>query len=205
MNAPPRLRQQRKEETRARIAAAAMDLFAERGFERVSVVEVAAAAGVTEKTVFNHFATKEDLVYSGDQAFEAALLAAVRSRASGATVLAAVRMFLLDTYARGTQPRATALAALLASSAALRVREREILARYADRLRDQIAADIDARPGDLRPDVAAQSLIAVHQAVIAGYREGLLAGEPAAELDERMRSAAKEAFDLLADGLAAWP
>ena len=205
MNAPPRLRQQRKEETRARIAAAAMDLFAERGFERVSVVEVAAAAGVTEKTVFNHFATKEDLVYSGDQAFEAALLAAVRSRASGATVLAAVRTFLLDTYARGAQPRAAALAALLASSAALRVREREILARYATRLRDQIAAEIDARPGDLRPGVAAQSLIAVHQAVIAGYREGLLAREPAAALDERMRTAAEQAFDLLADGLADWP
>ncbi|HEX5204200.1 MAG TPA: TetR family transcriptional regulator, partial [Actinoplanes sp.] len=74
MKPPPNLRQQRKEETRARIAAAAMGLFAERGFERVSVAEVAAAAGVTEKTVFNHFATKEDLVYAGDHAFEADLL-----------------------------------------------------------------------------------------------------------------------------------
>ncbi|WP_433378831.1 TetR/AcrR family transcriptional regulator [Actinoplanes sp. CA-142083] len=199
------VRQQRKEETRARIAAAAMELFAERGFEKVSVVEIATAAGVTEKTVFNHFATKEDLVYSGDQAFEAALLEAVRSRAPGASVLDAVRDFLLHTYARGAQPRAATLAAMLASSAALRVREREILARYAERLRDLIAASSGAPPGDLRPTVAAQALIAVHQAVIAGYREGLLAGEPAAALDRRMRTAAEEAFGLLAGGLAGWP
>ena len=204
---PPRnLRQARKEETRARIAAAAMGLFAERGFEQVSVVEIAAAAGVTEKTVFNHFATKEDLVYSEDQAFESAMLEAVRSRATGTLVLVALRSFFLETYARGLQRhpevrrRATALAVLLASSAALRVREREILARYADRLRNQLAVELGARVGDLRPAVAAQALIAVHQAVIAGYREGLLGREAAAALDRRMIASADEAFDLLARG-----
>jgi len=191
-------RQLRKEETRARIAAAALELFAERGFERVSVAEVAAAAGVTEKTVFNHFATKEDLVYFEDQAFEDALLGAVRDRGAGTPVLVALRGFFLEAYARGAQRRATTLAELLASSAALRVREREILARYADRL----AEELGARPGDLRPAVVATAVIGVHQAVIAGYREGLLAREPAAALDRRMLAAAGEAFDLLADGLA---
>jgi AcrR family transcriptional regulator len=185
-----------------------MDLFAKRGFEPVSVTEIAAAARVTEKTVFNHFPTKEDLVYPEDQTFETALLDAVRSRASGVSMLDSLRTFLLERYARGLQQRpairrrAATLASLLTSSAALRVREREILARYADRLREQFAVELGAQAGDLRPAVAAHALIAVHQAVIAGYREGLLNREPTAALDRRMRAAANDAFDLLADGLA---
>lgn len=206
--APVGLRQQQKEETRARIAAAAMALFAERGFEQVSVAEVAAAAGVTEKTVFNHFATKEDLVYSEDHVFETALLDAVRSRATGISVLEALSAFLLQAYSGGfprrpaIQRRAVTMATLVASSPALRAREREILARYAGRLRDQLAVELGAQAGDLRPAVAANAMIGVHQAVIAGYRQGLLDHEPAAALSRRMHAAAEGAFDLLADGLA---
>jgi AcrR family transcriptional regulator len=207
--APVGLRQRQKEETRARIAAAAMDLFAERGFEQVSVVEVAAAAGVTEKTVFNHFTAKEDLIYSQDQVFETALLNAVHSRAAGTTVLDALRAFLLQTYSqyprdRAARRRAVTMASLLATSPTLRTRERELLTRYAVRLRDQIAVELGAQAGDLRPAVAADALMAVHQAVITGYRQGLLDHEPAAALSRRMHAAADQAFDLLADGLAAF-
>ncbi|MEV6491212.1 TetR/AcrR family transcriptional regulator [Actinoplanes sp. NPDC051633] len=200
-------RQQQKEQTRRRIAATAMQLFAERGFSQVTVAEVADAAGVTEKTVFNHFASKEDLVYAQDQAFETALLDAVTSRPPGISAFDAVRTFLLSTYARfpgeaAVQRRATALATLIAASPALRAREREILARYATSLRDRLAADSGARPGDLRPAVAADAIIAVHQAVIAGHRAGLLAGEPTQRLSRRMRAAATEAFELLGRGLS---
>ncbi|MFT4212074.1 MAG: helix-turn-helix domain-containing protein [Microbacterium sp.] len=51
------------ETRRLRIVDAAMTLFSERGFDNVSTAEVAAAAGVTEKTVFNHFGRKEDIVF----------------------------------------------------------------------------------------------------------------------------------------------
>jgi AcrR family transcriptional regulator len=187
-----------------------MDLFAARGFEQVSVTEIGAAAGVTEKTVFNHFATKEDLIYSEDQGFETALLDAVRSRSTGASVIDAVREFLLQAYSRNfprrsaVRRRAVTIATLVAASPALRVREREILARYADRLRDELAAEIGAEAGDLRPTVAAHALMAVHRAVIDGYRRGLLAHEPVTKLSPRMHAAAEDAFDLLADGLAAF-
>ncbi len=203
----PGLRQQQKDATRARITAAAMELFAERGFDRVSVSEIAVSAGVTEKTVFNHFATKEDLVYSHDQEFETALLDAVRLRPPGTSVLEALRAFLLQTYSRypgdpAARGRAVTMAALIAASPALRVRERDIFARYAVDLRNHLALELGARAGDLRPAVAAEALVAVHQAVIAGYREGLLGREPADRLSRRMLAASAEAFDLLADGLA---
>ena len=59
------LREAKKLATRQQIADVAMRLFATHGFDAVTVAEVAAEAGVSQKTVFNYFPTKEDLFYSG--------------------------------------------------------------------------------------------------------------------------------------------
>src|SRR5688500_13536530 len=91
-------RSAQKQETRRRIAEAAFGLFARRGFDLVTVADVAEAAGVTEKTVFNHFRSKEDLVYSEDAAFEAALLDAVGGRPPRETPLSAARAFFQRRY-----------------------------------------------------------------------------------------------------------
>ena len=64
------------------IAATARRLFAERGFDHVTVAEVAAAADVSEKTVFNHFATKEDLAFAGREEGIAMLVKAIAERAA---------------------------------------------------------------------------------------------------------------------------
>src|SRR3954467_9925864 len=89
------LRERKKQQTRLLIANTARALFAERGFDAVTVAEVARAADVAEKTVFNYFPTKEDLFYSGMEAFEERLLDAVRDRAPGEPVLEAFRRFVL--------------------------------------------------------------------------------------------------------------
>lgn len=70
-----------------------MHLFLDRGFEQVTVAEIAAAAEVTEKTVFNHFPTKEELVLPQDHDTESALLDALRSRPAGTSALTALRTF----------------------------------------------------------------------------------------------------------------
>jgi hypothetical protein len=90
----------------------------------------------------------------------------------------------------------------VSASPTLRVREREILNRYSDVLRDQLAAELGSEPADLRPAVAASAMIAIHQAVIAGYRQGLLGREAVAALERRMLAAASDAFDLIANGVA---
>src|SRR3954471_13588218 len=64
------LRERKKEQTRERIAQVARDLFLARGFENVTVAEVARAAEVAQKTVFNYFPTKEDLFYWRMETFE---------------------------------------------------------------------------------------------------------------------------------------
>jgi AcrR family transcriptional regulator len=72
------LRERKKQRTRELIAETARRLFGERGFDRVTVAEVARAAEVSEQTVFNYFPTKEDLVYFRLESFEEELLRTVR-------------------------------------------------------------------------------------------------------------------------------
>jgi len=80
------LRARKKQRTRQLIFEAAQRLFGERGFEAVSVAEIARAADVSEVTVFNYFPTKEDLFYGGMTDFEESLLEAVRTRRRGEAV-----------------------------------------------------------------------------------------------------------------------
>src|SRR3954449_6239292 len=89
------LRERKKLRTRQLIADTARRLFAERGFEHVTVAEVAREAEVAQATVFNYFPTKEDLFYSRLEAFEDELLAALRRRPAGTSVAAAFAEFLL--------------------------------------------------------------------------------------------------------------
>src|SRR3954451_10640320 len=89
------LRARKKQQTRELIAETARRLFSERGFDRVTVAQIARAADVSEQTVFNYFPTKEDLVYWRLGSFEDELLSAIRDRAPGEPALAAFERFLL--------------------------------------------------------------------------------------------------------------
>src|SRR5919112_5461264 len=91
---PTGLRERKKQQTRELIAETARRLFSERGFERVSVAEIAREADVSEKTVFNYFPTKEDLVYWRLETFEEELLETIRSRTVGEAGLDAFGRFV---------------------------------------------------------------------------------------------------------------
>src|SRR5580693_1453486 len=83
------LRERKKEQTRQRIAAVALRLFAERGFDAVTVNEVAEAAEVAKATLFTYFPTKESLVLHGVGGDDLAGIAA--RRPPGQTFLEALR------------------------------------------------------------------------------------------------------------------
>src|SRR6266581_8780796 len=89
------LRELKKEQTRQLIADTAWRLFADRGFDQVTVAEVAREAQVAEATVFNYFASKEDLFYGRLEAFGTRLADAVSARPPGEPALAAFRRALL--------------------------------------------------------------------------------------------------------------
>ncbi|MEH3053171.1 MAG: TetR family transcriptional regulator [Patulibacter minatonensis] len=96
------LRERKKRETRRHLAETALGLFLERGFDEVSVAEVAAAAGVSKMTVFNHFPAKEDLVFGVGEEEDNGLpdlAAAVRARAAGVSPFAAIRVAAREDFA----------------------------------------------------------------------------------------------------------
>src|SRR3954463_11773087 len=90
------LRERKKQRTREEIATTAMRLFRERGFDAVTVAEIARAADVSEKTVFNYFPAKEDLiVHRGAERLEH-LIATVRAQPPGATLPEPFRRMTMD-------------------------------------------------------------------------------------------------------------
>src|SRR5437588_7492801 len=150
----PGLRQRKKLQTRQVIAGTARRLFVERGFDGVTVAEIAREAEVSEQTVYNYFPTKEDLVYWQLGDFEEKLLAALRDRPPGEPALAAFRRFLLSQQGllgrvdEAARRQLTAITRVIAESPALLAREHEILAGYTASLASLLAAESGAAPDD---------------------------------------------------------
>jgi AcrR family transcriptional regulator len=95
------LRDLKKARTRRLIADTAARLFAERGYERVAVSDVAREAEVAEQTVYNYFPTKEQLVTDREQQVQDRLCDLIRSRPPGVTPAAAIRDFVLEEALAG--------------------------------------------------------------------------------------------------------
>lgn len=93
------LRERKKQRTREQIASAAARLFAEHGYERVTVSDVARAADVSEQTVYNYFPAKQDLVLDQDEALRDRLAQLVRDRPPGVSPAAAIRAAALEFVA----------------------------------------------------------------------------------------------------------
>ena len=169
-------RERNKQRTRQEIADVAFELFAERGFEQVTVAEIA-VRGVSEATVYNYFPTKEDLVYRRMQSFEESLLSAVRRRPADQSVAEAFRRYLLTSRGMSADPdpatraRLVAMTRVVTSSPALRTRERQIYDEATDALAHLIAEDPPYQAGDIEPWVIANALTGVHRALI-GYITG---------------------------------
>jgi AcrR family transcriptional regulator len=202
------LRERKKERTHRLIAETARRLFAERGFEAVTVAEVARAADVSQATIFNYFPTKEDLFYSGLEAFEEALLAAIRERGPGESVLDAFGRFVLEPRGllAATDPDAiehlSAITRTITESPALLAREQRIFDRYTESLAALLAEEAGAAPDEVEPQVAANALLSVHRALVDYSRRQIMAGVRNPQLARRVRAQGKKALSLLERGLA---
>jgi AcrR family transcriptional regulator len=201
------LRERKKQRTRQLLSETARRLFSERGFEQVSIAEIAREAEVSEQTVFNYFPSKEDLVYSGLETFEEQLLSAIRGRPPGQTVIAAFGEFILEPrglLAARDEAAARELMAvtrMIAASPMLLAREEQIFARYTETLAQLIAQETGASAGDLRPYVVANALIGVHRALISYVRQRLEARPTdRRRLAREVRQRGQKALEQLAYG-----
>ena len=155
------LRERKKQRTRQLIAETARRLFTERGFERVTVAEIARVAEVSEQTVFNYFPRKEDLVYWRMKSYQDELVTAIRERGSGESVLAAFSRFvrtprgLLAARDAEAREQLAGLTRMIQESPALLAREHEIFAGYTDTVAALIAEETGAGAREIEPWVAA--------------------------------------------------
>lgn len=193
------LRESKKLQTRQLIANTAMGMFVKRGFDHVTVAEVAAAAGISEKTVFNYFPTKEDLFFDEVDEREAALVDAVRNREPGESVPAALER-VQSAGCRGLSSEAFArFARIIEESPALQAKELGLMARFNDALAVAIRDELGVKELDAR--IAANALIGVYWQHFRNARAIALAGRHGAGAERRLRSDLKRARLLLEGGL----
>ncbi len=197
------LRARKKRAAREAIAATASRLFAERGFDTVTVAEVAAAAEVSEKTVFNYFPTKEDLAFAGREQGLMQLVAAIRERAPGTPVIDVFRALtttVIDVLvARGDEELLTA-AKIIRHSPRLQERLTAGWESGAAVVTTAIAETSGAAEDDLVPGIVARTLWYTHRSIFLVALHGLLAEEDREQLVARLRVAADRAYGQLADG-----
>jgi AcrR family transcriptional regulator len=193
------LRESKKVRTRREIADRAMQLFAQRGFDHVTVAEVAEAADVSEKTVFNYFPTKEDLFFDELPEKEAALVAAIRDRKTGQSVLEGLRSLQVSDCPRLCSPGFATFARTLEESTALRAKELEVMAHFAEVLADTLQRELEISPLDAR--IAAGMLIGVHRLLFANARKQAIAGRHGPAAVRRLRADLSRAYELLERGI----
>jgi AcrR family transcriptional regulator len=208
MNEQHGLRERKRQQTWGLIAQTARQLFKEHSFDAVTVSDIARAADVSRKTVFNYFPTKEDLFFSGMEVFEAQLIDAIRERKPEESIPGAFARFVIGSrglLARDDPDaveRLHAINRMIAESPALQAREQQIYAGYATALAALIADETQARPDDVAPWVAANAIMGFHKALVDDVRRQVLAGErDQARIARRLRAQAKQAVALLEHGL----
>jgi AcrR family transcriptional regulator len=205
---PQGLRERKKQQTRQLIAEIARRRFAEDGFDGVTVAEIAREADVSEKTVFNYFATKEDLVYWRLESFEQELLDTIRDRAEGESALEAFGRFvlaprgLLGDYDEEARERLAALTRTIVSSPSLLAREQQIFAGYTRSLAALLAQE--GGGSAVEAWVAANALMGVHRALVDFTRERIVAGARDSAPADEVRAEADWALRLLGRGLAGY-
>jgi AcrR family transcriptional regulator len=201
------LRERKKRQTREVIAQAAMRLFVARGFDEVTVADVARAADVSEKTVFNYFPAKEDLVLHGGEERRAALIEAIRTRPPGASIVEPFRagtMEFIDRVRDDPVESIVAVPRLVADSKTLRDRLLVGWEQEAATLAPVIAAEAGAPEGDLVPAVVARTLAWTHRLTFRAAFTRLLAGEDQVEVAADLRDQAHRAYEALEQGLAGY-
>ncbi|MET7671036.1 TetR family transcriptional regulator [Micromonospora luteifusca] len=153
----------------ARLQGAALELIARQGFERTTAAEIAEAVGLNRRTFFRHFPDKRDVLFAGQPALEAALVAGVEQAPAGESPMGVVGLALAqaaDLLATVPRERARTNQAIIDAEPALRERQRQKYADLAGRLG---AALRDRGVGDLAAMLAAESAAIVFTLAFAQW------------------------------------
>jgi AcrR family transcriptional regulator len=177
------LRERKKLMTRGAILETAQAMFAERGFDHVTVAEIADAVNISPKTVFVYFSAKEDLVFDGEAEMRDRIVTRVRGRAPGETPLDAMAGLLRELLASYDPPAVTGLDRLrrtVGDSAVLKARMRLMWEHFEEAVAAVLAEEVGEDPHAPRPRVAAAQLVLVFRLMASeAVAEYVLARPPA--------------------------
>ncbi|MCX4094616.1 TetR/AcrR family transcriptional regulator [Nocardia sp. alder85J] len=199
------LRELKKQRTRRAISEAAIRLFVERGYDNVSVVDVAAAAEVSKRTLFAYFPSKEDLVVHRFADHQDELARYVRDRAAGQLPLDALELGWLDALHRHDAatglcdlPEVVTFYRLILDTDSLAAR----LRRYTGRAELLLADELEqAGYPRLTARLTACQLTALQELLMADNARRIAAGQPADDVHAEAVTAVAHAFTLLRDGV----
>jgi AcrR family transcriptional regulator len=156
------LRERKKQRTRELIVDRAMALFDERGFERVTIADIAAAADIAPRTFFSYFPSKEDVVFHDFDVMFEAIKQRIDERAEGETTMDALRAFLESLFAEmdHQDPAEQCRRRVITASPSLQQHDRELVGRIENVIADGLAGDLGVEPGSLRARVVAAAAAA---------------------------------------------
>ncbi|MFK4065724.1 TetR/AcrR family transcriptional regulator [Streptomyces sp. NPDC029674] len=205
---PPGLRERKKQRRYEAISETAIALFLERGFEKVSVAEIAEAADISKPTLFRYFASKEDVVLHrfADHEDEAARVVTTRGEATALDALHHHFLAGLDRHDPVTglcdSPAVLAFHRLLYGTPSLVAR----LYGYQDRSERALAGALATAHGGtpLKARLAAAQIVAVQRTLAEENWRRIAAGEPAAGVHPEAVTSANEAFGQLRSGLGCY-
>jgi AcrR family transcriptional regulator len=192
------LRERHRKRTAADLEEAALQLFCERGFDAVTIDDIATAADVSRRTFFRYFASKEDVILSDHPRRLDELQAALDRRPADEPALPALRhaiMSLADAYAEEREHMLRRFS-LMTATPALQARSLCLQRNWETSVTEMLAARMGVDPArDLRPGVVAATTMAAMRVATANW----LAGGGRGELPVIVATA----LDLLDGGLQA--
>jgi AcrR family transcriptional regulator len=193
------LRERKKQQTRETIARAALRLFAEQGYDKTTLAEIAEAADVAPRTIFAYFESKEDILLCEEGNFLAQLKRLLDQRPAGTTTVDAIRELLSGI--KDADEDAKLRKQIVSSSPALQMKLRGRHAELEPILAESIAKDLGSEPGDIRPLLIAASMTAAFTSVRDRIFEAESRGEPVGH--EMAMATLDQVLEFLRGGLEA--
>ncbi|MGO9763189.1 MAG: TetR/AcrR family transcriptional regulator [Solirubrobacteraceae bacterium] len=201
------LRERKKRRTRQQISDVATSLFVVRGFDRVKVSEIAEIVGVSEKTVYNYFPTKESLVFDRADEGIARVAAALREREPGESPAKAMLRALKDDMADledlpdEIYRFLPLFAEMVAATPSLRAALRDLQSRLVEVATEELAALADVDPRDPEPLIAAHAIVGLQELAFSSRMRHIQAGLRGSELLNAVVADLERAARLLDAGL----
>jgi AcrR family transcriptional regulator len=205
------LRDRKKRQTRQQLTDTATEMFLERGFDNVRVADIAQACGVSEKTVFNYFPTKESLIVDHPEAMMAALRNALAD--PDTPPVEAVLRILADelgalvSWLKAQPDRAEAVeryrrfGTLIHSTPSLRAYQRDMTDQLITVAAEILADRAGLRPTDPEPRIAATALVGLWQIQFHSLARHLTSSRTAARVQAAVSADVHRAAQLLQTGL----